>query len=240
MIRVIKASERRSGDRGWLQTHWLFSFGTYYDPENMQWGMLRVFNDDVGQPHKGFAMHPHDNAEVVTIPLSGEITHEDSAGNRGTVHADEVQRMSAGSGIEHSECNHSDAPVHLYQIWLVPRMRDIEPSYDQRRFDPSAWHNMLLPLVSGEGMHDTMTMNADGTIYRSALDGGKQIDYMPGSDRCTFIYLTSGRLQVNDTVLEASDQARICGETSLHLKALGDAEFILIDAAPGGQAERIE
>jgi len=240
MIRLIKASERYLHQRSWLHTYFLFSFAEYYDPNNMQWGALRVFNDDLIDPHKGFAMHPHDNAEVVTIPLSGEITHEDSAGNRGTVRANEVQRMSAGSGIEHSECNHSDEPVHLYQIWIMPRMRDIEPSYDQRAFDPSSWRNMLFPLVSGEGMHDTMTMNADATIYRSHLDAGRQIDYMPGTDRCVFVYLTSGRLQVDDSVLETNDQARISGESSLHIKAPEESEFILVDVPPAGPAERIE
>lgn len=240
MIRVIKASERYSHERSWLHTHFLFSFAEYYDPNNMQWGALRVFNDDMVDPHKGFAMHPHDNAEVITIPLSGEISHEDSTGSRGTVYAGEVQRMSAGSGIEHSECNHADEPVHLYQIWILPRIRNIEPSYEQRAFDPASWRNTLLPLVSGQGMNGALTMNADATIYRSYLEAGKQIDYMPGMDRCVFIYTTSGRLQVNGAALETNDQARISEETSLHLKAAEDTDLILVDVPPAGPAERVE
>lgn len=240
MIRVIKASERYFRDRDWLQTYWLFSFDMYYDPDNMQWGALRVFNDDVIHPGHGFGMHHHEDAEVVTIPLSGALTHEDSMGNRGAVSENEVQRMSAGSGVEHSERNEGVVPVHLYQIWMMPSVPGIDPSYDQRRLDPASWTNMIFPIVSGEGIHDCMTMNADATIYRSLLEDGERIDYMPGADRFVFIYLTSGRLQVNDTALEANDQARISGEAGLHLRAAEDTEFILVDAAPGGPAERIE
>jgi len=130
MIHVIRADERHFTDFGWLKTYWLFSFSEYYDPTNIQFGALRVFNDDVVAPHTGFGTHPHEEMEIITIVLDGEVTHEDSLGTKAVMRAGDVQRMSAGTGIQHSEFNLGEAPVHFYQFWLYPDICGLAPSYD--------------------------------------------------------------------------------------------------------------
>lgn len=231
-MHIIRADERYTRDYGWLKTAWLFSFDEYFDPENMQFGVLRVFNDDVVQPGRGFSMHPHREAEVITIPLSGTITHEDSMGNQGTVQAGEVQRMSAGTGVKHAEMNRGTEPVHLYQIWLRPQHPGQPPSYAQRRYDPASWHNRLTPVASGQGMADVVHLDADATIYRADLDQGVTIDYPMADRRCYFIYVTAGDLQVNEALLHTHDQARITAPPYLHLAATTAVSCVLIDLPP--------
>jgi redox-sensitive bicupin YhaK (pirin superfamily) len=148
MIQVIRASERHFTDYNWLQTYWLFSFADYYDPDNIQFGALRVVNDDVVQPHKGFGTHPHEEMEIITIVLEGEVTHADSLGTKAVIRAGDVQRMSAGTGIRHSEFNLGDVPAHFYQIWLYPDTRGVEPGYGQQSFAAADRTNRLLPVAS--------------------------------------------------------------------------------------------
>jgi redox-sensitive bicupin YhaK (pirin superfamily) len=230
MIRIIAPEERHFNDFGWLQTYWLFSFSDYYDPKNLQHGVLRVFNDDVVRPGSGFPTHPHHEMEITTIVLSGEITHEDSMGNKTIIKAGEVQRMSAGTGLTHSEFNLADDPVRFYQIWILPRTRGLEPSYDQRSFDPSAWKNRLSPVASGQSFPDVVTMNADATIYRGRLEAGKSLEFSMTTDRKVFLYLTAGELALNDSRLVARAQARVESERALKLEAITESEMILIDA----------
>jgi len=230
MIRIIAAAARHHEEIEWLSTYWLFSFSDYYDPENVHFALLRVFNDDVIAPQAGFPLHGHQEMEIITIPLSGELTHEDNAGHRAVVRAGDVQRMSAGTGIRHAEMNLGSEPAHLYQIWFFPTQPGIVPDYAQRAFAPVAWQNRLLPLVSGHSLPDTLTMNADATLYRAALDSGTVIDFTPRG-RNVFIYLTSGAVIVNDATLSAGDQARITGEAVLRLTAVEGAEMMLIDMA---------
>ena len=181
MINIIPADRRHFSDFGWLQTYWLFSFADYYDPGNIQYGALRVFNDDIVQPGMGFPTHPHYEMEIITIVLDGEITHQDSMGNRAVISAGEVQRMSAGTGLTHSEFNLAQTPVHFYQIWLFPDMRGLKPSYSQKRYPPSAWKNTLFPVASGQGAGDVVTFHTNATIYRSQLDAGKAVS-LPTQD----------------------------------------------------------
>jgi quercetin 2,3-dioxygenase len=229
MIQQIKADERHFSDFGWLKTYWLFSFDNYYDPTNVQFGTLRVFNDDVVAPHSGFPTHPHREMEIVTIVLQGEVTHRDSMGNDTTIGAGEVQRMSAGTGIAHSEYNLGDEPLHLYQIWILPGERRLSPSYDQKRFDAEARRNRLLPVASGQGADGAVTMHTEATIYIADFDAGHTADYELGEGRGAFVYVTDGRLQVNDAEFAAKEQARITGERRLQLTANDKAGFILID-----------
>ena len=232
MIQVISADQRHFSDMGWLQTYWLFSFSNYYDPANVQHGTLRVFNDDVVQANTGFPTHPHEEMEIVSIVLEGELAHKDSMGNEGVIKAGEVQRMSAGTGLTHSEYNPADTPVHFYQIWILPDVKGLAPSYDQRAFDSSTWQNRLCPLASGQSKEGAVTFHTDATIYRAALDTGKTLDFEMVPDRKIFIYQMAGRLLINDKELKANDQARIEKESHLKLSAMDHADFILIDARP--------
>jgi redox-sensitive bicupin YhaK (pirin superfamily) len=229
MIQVIRAAERHFSDFRWLQTYWLFSFSSYFDPQNIQFGALRVFNDDVVQPGKGFPKHPHEEMEIVTIVLEGELTHEDSMGNKAVIKTGDVQRMSAGTGLTHSEFNLAKSPAHFYQIWIHPDQSGLTPTYDQRSFDPAAWRNTLLPVASGQGIPDTVTFHTDATIYRAALDSGIEVALETTKGRRVFVYAKSGQVDANGTVLNASDQARVDEDVPLKLAARTDSEIVLID-----------
>ncbi len=229
MIEVIKATKRHFTDFGWLQTYWLFSFSDYFDPHNIQFGALRVFNDDVVQPGRGFPTHPHEEMEIVTIVLDGVMTHEDSMGNKAVIRPGDVQRMSAGTGLTHSEFNLADGPVHFYQIWIFPDERGLEPTYDQRTYTPAAWKNTLLPVASGQDFEGVVTFHTDATIYRCDLDAGKRVTFGRTAGRRIFVYLTDGQLTLNGQTVEKNDQGRIDIDEPLEIGATRDAAFILID-----------
>ena len=170
MLKVIKSGERYHADMGWLSTYWHFSFADYHDPANTSWGPLRVFNDDVIQPGKGFGAHPHSDMEIITYVLEGELEHQDNQGNRGVIHPGEVQVMSAGTGIVHSEYNHSKShPVHLLHIWIMPRTRGAKPRWDQRRFGPADRSGKLLPVVSGGEAPETLTIDQDAKAWADQI-----------------------------------------------------------------------
>ena len=229
MIKIIKADERHFSNFGWLRTYWLFSFSDYYDPENIQFGALRVFNDDVVEPGTGFPTHPHQEMEIVTIVLEGEITHRDSMGNKAIIQAGDVQRMSAGTGLTHSEFNLVDKPVHFYQIWIYPNVRELKPTYDQKHFSPSSWKNRLVPVASGQGLPDVVTFHTNATIYRADLDKGQQVEFKTEDSRRIFVYITEGDLSINNEDMRRGEQARIDLERKLILKASRDTRLILID-----------
>lgn len=228
-MEIIKASKRHFSDYGWLKTYWLFSFSNYFDPHNIQFGALRVFNDDVVAPGTGFPTHPHEEMEIITIVLEGEMTHEDSMGNKAVIKAGDVQRMSAGTGLTHSEFNLADAPVHFYQIWIYPDQAGLAPSYDQKQFSEKAWQNVLLPVASGQAIKGTVTFHTDATIYRCHLDGEKAVTHTATAGRRIFIYVTRGELDANGTTVSEKDQARIDTDDALKLSAKTPAAFILID-----------
>jgi redox-sensitive bicupin YhaK (pirin superfamily) len=228
-MRIIPADNRHFTDFGWLKTYWLFSFSDYHDPDNVRLGMLRVFNDDLLLPGTGFPDHPHHDMEIVTIVLDGKITHEDSMGNRGVIKTNEVQRMSAGMGLTHSEYNLSDKPLHFYQIWIYPNKRGLDPSYDQKSFAPSEWKNRLLPLASGQGKPGTVILHTDATIYRADLDAGKTLEFKTESSRCLFIYLSDGKIVLGKKTVTSGDQVRIAQTPSLKLKSVEPSSLILID-----------
>jgi redox-sensitive bicupin YhaK (pirin superfamily) len=228
MIDIIKADERHFNDFGWLKTYWLFSFGEYYDPNNVQFGRLRVFNDDVVAPGSGFPTHPHREMEIVTVVLEGEISHEDSMGNKGTIEAGEVQSMSAGTGLTHSEYNQSDKELHFYQVWFLPNVPGLKPSYRQRRFDSSQWHNRLCLLASARDEAEAVKINAEADLYRAGLEKNKTLCYKIENGRRVFIYITSGELQVNGIALQQNEQARIKEENVLNITAASDSEMVLI------------
>jgi redox-sensitive bicupin YhaK (pirin superfamily) len=228
-IEIIPADRRHFSDFGWLKTYWLFSFADYFDPGNIQFGALRVFNDDVVEPGAGFPTHPHREMEIVTVVLDGEVTHEDSMGNRSVIRAGDVQRMSAGTGLTHSEFNLASRPVHFHQIWMFPDRAGLKPSYDQRRYDPESWHNRLFALASGQGVPDTVTFHTDATIYRAALDAGRTVDPVRTSGRRLFLYVISGRVRAGGREVGAGDQARIDIDEPLRVHAMAPSDLILID-----------
>ena len=231
MINVIKSADRYFVDHGWLKTHWHFSFSDYYDPANMSFSKLRVFNDDVVKGGGGFDMHPHRDMEIVTYVLDGELAHQDSIGNAGVVHPGEVQVMSAGKGIYHAEFNNSDnSDVHLLQLWIEPRHKGNTPRWEQRQFTPQERGGRLLPVVSGGDVPGTLAIDQDATIYVSSLKKGDAATHaVKSGHRHVYLFVTKGDVTVNDAKLSTGDQARIEDEATLEIAANNDAELILLD-----------
>ncbi|TXT57697.1 MAG: putative Quercetin 2,3-dioxygenase [Candidatus Thorarchaeota archaeon] len=229
MFRIIKADERHFADFGWLRTYWLFSFSHYYDPENIRFGPLRVFNDDLVAPKTGFPMHRHENMEIITIVEEGQMTHRDSLGNESIIGVCDVQRMSAGTGIEHSEFNLIDINTNFYQIWIEPNELNIEPNYAQRTYMPTKWKNTLLPIASGKEMNNAIKLHADATIYRSTLEPGEKVTLEFDSPRRVFLYVTAGYLDIDDHTLGTKDQARFEWDKPIDIQANFDSSFILIE-----------
>lgn len=229
MIQVIPSARRHHADAGWLSTYWHFSFSDYYDPQNMSWSALRVFNDDVIKGGGGFDMHPHRDMEIITYVLEGELEHQDHLGNRGVVHPGEVQVMSAGRGIMHAEYNASqDKPVHLLQLWVLPKHRDNKPRWEQHRFAPDQRHGKLLPVVSSGDLPGTLSIDQDAAIYVSALAPGEQVTHQPRGTHA-YLFVIKGGVTLNGQALATGDQARIAGEPALDIAAGQDSELILLD-----------
>jgi redox-sensitive bicupin YhaK (pirin superfamily) len=229
MINIIKSSERHFSDIGWLMTYWLFSFSSYYNPKNISHGMLRVFNDDIVKAHSGFDTHPHEEMEIVSIVLDGEMEHKDTMGNEMVIRKNDVQRMTAGTGLYHSEQNMSDHPVHFYQIWINSDKKGLTPSYDQKTYSPDLWKNNLALLASDKADEGVVSLNTDASLYRAELDKGKNVEFKVGSKRKPFLYVINGTIEINGIRLNKTDQARISEERSLQMMAIEHAELLLID-----------
>jgi redox-sensitive bicupin YhaK (pirin superfamily) len=180
MISIVKSSERHHYKNGWLSTYWHFSFDDYYDPRNMGWGALRVFNDDVVSPGGIFPMHPHANFDVVTIVLEGALMHKDSAGNSGVIAKDEVAMMGTGGGIMHSEETYGEEPVHLLQIWIEQKVRGLAPSWKKAAYTEKEIEGKLYAIASGrKGIDAPLQLNRDAAIYRAKIEKGEKIEYAP-------------------------------------------------------------
>ncbi len=231
MIEHIPAAHRYVNRMGFLTTAHLFSFADYYDPKNVHFGALRVFNDDTIAAHSGFPNHPHADMEIVTIVLEGELVHKDNMGNRGVIAAGEVQYMSAGLGVIHAETNESAAPVHLYQIWIMPRVQGLVPAYAQKDFNGLLQQNALTKLISGNANTESLVMQADAIIYRGLLDAENKITHICNSGFGVFVYVTTGSLQINGVTAEEGDQLRITGDQKIEILAHKNSDFILIEAA---------
>lgn len=181
------------------------------------------------EPGAGFPTHPHEEMEIITVMLEGEMTHEDSMGNKSVIQKGDVQRMSAGTGLTHSEFNLVDKPVHFYQIWIFPDERGLSPSYDQKRFDEASWKNVLLPVASGQGIPNTVTFHTNATIYLADLDAGKDIQFNATESRRIFVYVTTGEFKINGQHIREKEQARIDLEGNINIEALKPSSLILID-----------
>jgi redox-sensitive bicupin YhaK (pirin superfamily) len=233
MINIYPADSRYSGDHGWLQCNFSFSFADYTDPTNVSFGPLRVFNDDYIQPQKGFGTHPHRDMEIVTFALKGQLQHEDNTGGKETLRPGEVQRMSAGKGILHSEINSSqDEVANTLQLWFLPSEEGLAPSYEQIVYKQNdATKNQLLPVVSSRvKAGNVATINQDLTIFMSDLDAGEKLAFHQEKNRRTYVFVIEGDLTLNkDSKLNRRDAARITDLTELDIETQEGASFMLID-----------
>jgi redox-sensitive bicupin YhaK (pirin superfamily) len=228
---VQRASERGSADYGWLKPNYYFSFSGYHNPKYVHFGALRVLNDDWIAGGGGFPTHPHDNMEIVTIPFTGALAHKDSTGGQGTIQAGDVQIMSAGTGVQHSEANASATdPVTLFQIWLFPKERNIKPRYDQRTFDVSGRQNQWQVVVSPREEDKALWINQDARFSLSNLEAGKTISYNNAfNNNGMFLVVISGSVSVNDTTLNKRDAMSITDTDTLQITATENAELLLIE-----------
>jgi len=232
MITVRRANERGHADHGWLNARHTFSFASYYDPKHLGFRALRVINEDRVAPGRGFGTHPHNDMEIVTYVLSGALQHKDSMGNGSVLKAGSLQRMSAGTGVTHSEFNASkDEPVHLYQIWLLPEKEGIEPSYEERTFSPDGKVGRWQLIASRDGRDGSMTINQDASLSLAALKAGESLPYTLTAGRHAWIQVVRGIVLVNDIELETSDAAAVSNDEALRIVASTDAEVMLFDLA---------
>lgn len=230
MITLRRSNDRGHADHGWLDTYHTFSFGSYQDRRHMHFSDLRVINEDFVAPGRGFSTHEHDNMEIVTYVLSGELAHRDSLGSVEILRPGEVQRMSAGSGIAHSEFNPSTTePVHLLQIWLFPAAENTTPSYEQKAFPIEGRTNRLALLVSPDGADGSLTIGQDTRLYGALLQAGKAVEHTLAPGRKAWIQMARGSASVNGTTLEPGDGAAITDEQKLLILANDGAEFLLFD-----------
>lgn len=228
---VQKASERGSADYGWLKPNYYFSFSGYHNPQYVHFGALRVLNDDWIAGGGGFPTHPHDNMEIVTIPFTGALAHKDSTGGEGIIQAGDVQIMSAGTGVQHSEANASSTePVTLFQVWLFPKERNIKPRYDQRTFDIEGRQNQWQVVVSPRDEDDALWINQDARFSLSNLDAGKSISYNNAfKGNGMYLVVISGAVSINETLLNQRDAMSITDTDSLQITATENAELLLIE-----------
>jgi redox-sensitive bicupin YhaK (pirin superfamily) len=230
MISVRKATDRGHFNHGWLDTYHTFSFADYYDATQMGFRALRVINEDRVAPGKGFGMHAHRDMEIVTYVLSGALEHKDSLGHGEVLRPGELQRMSAGTGIRHSEFNPSASEsVHLYQIWLLPRTSGLAPSYEQKALAAEERHNRLRLVASPSGDEGGLTIQQDARLYLATLDAGASVAHSLAVGRHAWLQVLRGAVELNSTPLSTSDGAAISDETSLAIKATQPAEVLLFD-----------
>jgi redox-sensitive bicupin YhaK (pirin superfamily) len=232
MIQIRRSAERGHANHGWLDTYHTFSFSSYRDPKHMSFRALRVMNEDWVAPGQGFGTHPHQDMEIVTYVLEGALEHKDSMGNGEVLRPGEFQRMSAGTGITHSEFNPSESdPVHLYQIWLFPERKGIEPSYEQKRFPEDERKNRLRLVASRDASDGSLLIHQDARIFLSQIDHGTSIVHELPAGRHAWLQVLRGSVELNNQALKTSDGAAVSDETTLSIKATSDAEIMLFDLA---------
>jgi redox-sensitive bicupin YhaK (pirin superfamily) len=232
MIRIRKAAERGHFDHGWLDTYHTFSFGDYFDPAHMSFRSLRVINDDRVQPGQGFGMHGHRDMEIVTYVLDGALAHRDSLGNGSVLRPGELQHMTAGTSVRHSEFNPSDREwVHLYQIWLLPDQQGLRPSYQQKAFSEEERRGALRLVASPNGDQGSLTIHQDARLYLSALKPGETVAHTLKPGRHAWLQVLRGQAALNGQPLAAGDGAAVSDEEKLEIRGQDDAEVMLFDLA---------
>ena len=230
MIKIRRSGERGHANHGWLDTYHSFSFADYYDPRFMGFRALRVINEDYIEPAQGFPTHGHRDMEIVTYVIEGELSHRDSMGNGETIRPHEVQRMTAGTGVLHSEYSSPTDKTHLLQIWLLPEKKNLQPSYEQTYFAPEEKQGKLRLVASRGGDDGSVHINQDVRLYASLLSAGDEVTHELAEGRYAWVQLISGELAVNGETLKPGDGAAISEERSLEMKAKADGtEFLLFD-----------
>lgn len=231
MLTIRKSAERGVAEHGWLSSRHTFSFANYYDPNHMGVGPLRVINEDRVQPGQGFGTHGHRDMEIISYVLDGELEHKDSMGTGSVIRHGDVQRMSAGTGVQHSEYNHSQtSPVHFLQIWIMPDKAGIEPSYEQKHFTPEQKRGRLRLIASADARDGSVLIHQDASVYAAILgeaDPSLQHTLAPG--RVAYVHVVRGSLAVNGTQLSAGDAATVTNEAQVSLTAAESAEVLLFD-----------
>lgn len=230
MRSIQRNDERGKSDLGWLHSRFAYSFAEYWNPERMGFGVLRVVNDDTILPERGFPLHHHENMEIVTIMLEGTLTHEDSMGNKRTISAGEVQVMSAGTGVDHSEWNHEKTlSSKLLQIWILPDKKGYTPRYDQKRHEEKDRLNRFSILVSGRRSENSLFINQDAVFARAQIDEGKNAEYACAPTRGIFVFVVGGKIQIGEDILDERDAMEISDEVSISITAHGEADVLIID-----------
>jgi redox-sensitive bicupin YhaK (pirin superfamily) len=239
MITLRRSQERGYADHGWLKSHHSFSFADYYDPKHMGFGNLRVINEDRIAPGTGFGTHGHRDMEIISYVLEGELAHKDSMGNgsagganAGVIRPGDVQRMSAGRGVLHSEFNHAKGETtHFLQIWIQPAERGIEPGYEQKRFAEADKRGRLRVIASPDARDGSVTIHADAVVYAGLFDGAEAAELPLDASRKIYVHLVRGAIVANGRTLDAGDALMLDGEASLRLESGADAEVIVFDLA---------
>jgi redox-sensitive bicupin YhaK (pirin superfamily) len=230
MLKLHKSSERGSADHGWLQSNHSFSFANYFNPKELGFGPLLVINEDRVQPSKGFGTHGHENMEIISYVLSGALEHKDSMGNGSVIKPGDVQRMSAGTGVRHSEFNHSSTErVHFLQIWIDPNVQDIEPSYEEKHFEQSSKLGCLRLIASPDGRDGSVLIHQNAKMYASILSGSDDVQHILEARRNAYVHLIRGQVEVNGIKLTTGDALKITDESLLEFKNAIDAELLLFD-----------
>jgi quercetin 2,3-dioxygenase len=232
MLRIRRSLDRGHFNHGWLDTYHTFSFGDYHDAKQMGFRALRVINEDRVAPGQGFGMHGHRDMEIVTLVLAGQLEHRDSLGSGEVLRPGELQRMSAGTGIRHSEFNPSaDEPVHLYQIWLLPERTGLSPSYEQRRFAEDEKRDRLRVVASRDAREESLAIHQDADIYLASLSPGREVRHALSPGRHGWLQVLQGAVEVNGTPLGAGDAAAASDENELAVRSDAGAEILLFDLA---------
>ncbi len=231
MIEICKSEDRGLADHGWLRSYHTFSFADYYDPENMGFGHLRVINEDRIQPGTGFGTHGHRDMEIISYVLEGALAHKDNMGNGSTIVPGDVQRMSAGKGVLHSEFNHAQEVTHFLQIWIEPNVTAIQPSYEQKHFDAASKKGRLCLVASPDGREGSVTIHQNAYLYAALLDGADRAVHNLQPGRRAYLHVARGKLTANGRPLEAGDALKAVGAAEIVLEKGKDAEVLLFDLA---------
>ncbi len=232
MVELRPYSELGGAQHGWLDTRHHFSFADYYDPKRMRWGHLRVWNDDTIAAHTGFPAHPHRDMEIITYVRSGAITHQDSLGNRGRTEAGDVQVMSAGTGITHSEMNEESEATQLFQIWIMPDEKGLPPSWGTKPFPKGERSGSFVTLASGlPGDTDALAIRANARLVAATLKAGQSTEYQIAPGRKVYLVPASGQIEINGVLAAAGDGVAISDESLLRVSAQQDSEIVLVDVA---------
>lgn len=232
MITLRRARERGHANHGWLDSHHTFSFAGYYDPRHMGFRTLRVINEDRVEPARGFGTHPHRDMEIVSYVIEGALEHKDSMGNGSVIRPGDVQRMSAGTGVTHSEFNGSRTDlVHFLQIWIIPEKQGLAPGYEQKHFTMAEKQGKLRLIASRDGREGSVTIHQDANIFATVLDEGQTISYSMASNRHAWVHVVRGDANIGRNDLSAGDAAAVSGESELTVSGLKSAEVLLFDLA---------